>query len=126
MRLRLFPLLAVVASAGLTAAPSVAAAGSPDGSSLFRQRCMSCHSVEADRRNSTGPNLAGVVGRKAAASDFRYSPALRQSNITWTRAKLEAFLAGPSAMVPGTRMVVSVSNAIQRKAIIDFLARSKG
>jgi len=86
---------------------------------------MSCHSVEADRNNPAGPNLAGVVGRKAAAGDFRYSPALRQSNITWTRAKLEAFLAGPSALVPGTRMVVGVNNATERKAIVDFLAGRK-
>lgn len=86
---------------------------------------MSCHSVESGRTNPAGPNLAGIIGRKAAAGDYRYSPALRQSNITWTPAKLEEFLAGPSAMVPGTRMYMGVNDTSERKAIIDFLAGRK-
>ncbi|MCB2076349.1 MAG: c-type cytochrome [Novosphingobium sp.] len=110
----------------LTAAsPAPAAMAPAEGSALYRQRCIGCHSVEAGRNNPAGPNLAGIVGRQAAAGEFGYSPALRKSKFTWTRAKLDEFLAGPSSLVPGTRMVIGVSNAVERKAIIDYLASCK-
>lgn len=97
----------------------------PDGGALFRQRCASCHSVAPGQRTPLGPNLSGVVGRKAAATPFAtYSPALKNSNLTWTRANLDRFLAAPTRMVPGTRMVVMLSDAQQRAAVLDYLARA--
>jgi cytochrome c len=67
--------------------------------------------------------LAGLLGRKAASTQFNYSPALKASKLTWTRANLERYLTGPGQMVPGTRMVISVSDPAQRAAILNFLAR---
>ena len=68
------------------------------------------------------PSLIGVVGRKAGSTPFNYSPALKASNLTWTRPNLDRFIAGPGQMVPGTRMVISVSDPAQRGAILNFLA----
>ena len=70
-----------------------------------------------------GPSLSGVAGRKAAATTFNYSPALKASNVTWTRANLDRFLSAPARMIPGTRMVIAVSDAAQRAAILNYLAR---
>jgi cytochrome c len=98
-------------------------AAHPDGSALFRQRCGSCHSVAPSQRAVLAPNLAGVVGRKAGSTSFTYSPALKNSNLTWTRANLDRFLTAPARMVPGTRMVVMISDAQQRAAVLDFLTR---
>ena len=40
------------------------------------QKCYSCHSVDRNEKDLSGPNLAGVVGRRAAAlPNFVYSPA---------------------------------------------------
>jgi cytochrome c len=48
------------------AAPRPAAAqDAAAGQRVFNQ-CRSCHTVEAGGRSATGPNLHGVVGRKAA------------------------------------------------------------
>ena len=117
----------LVAAAGLIAVATSLPAqtpAQPDGAALFRMRCASCHAVVPGARAVIGPNLAGVTGRKAAATTFNYSPALKASNLTWNRANLDRFLAGPTRMVPGTRMVIAVTDAQQRAAILDHLARS--
>jgi len=63
------------------------------------------------------------MGRPAASlSNFGYSKALKASNITWDAAKLDQFLTGPAALVPGTIMVVAVANPSDRSDLIAFLA----
>jgi cytochrome c len=118
-----FPYLVPFIALSLAAAASTAsAAGQPNGETIFRQRCQNCHSADAHRAAPLGPNLAGVVGRKAASTAFKYSPALQRSGITWTRANLDRFLTAPVRMVPGTRMVISLPDPAQRAAVIDYLA----
>jgi cytochrome c len=81
--------------------------------------------VQKDAAVKAGPNLHGILGRKAASdAKFNYSPALRQSGIVWTEESLDAFLSAPTKTVPGTRMVMAVSDPAQRKAIIDYLGRA--
>ena len=104
--------------------PAVTAAAAPaqvDGATIYRQRCQTCHTVSA-KPSTLAPKLNGVVGRKAASAVFPYSAALKKSGIIWTRPALDKFLASPSKAVPGTRMVVGVPDAAQRKAVIDYLA----
>lgn len=92
-----------------------------DGARLFRQRCGSCHSVEAGQ-NRTGPSLAGVNGRMAGSVEgVRYSPALRSSKVMWNADTLARFLANPRQLVPGTTMTVRVTNEAQRRSLVDFL-----
>lgn len=87
--------------------------------------CRSCHSVEAGR-NGVGPTLHGILGSKAGdVAGFPFSPALRQSGITWDRQSLDTWLQGPMKMVPGTRMVISVPDPVKREAIIDYLEKQK-
>jgi cytochrome c len=93
----------------------------PSGQQLFQQRCAMCHASTAAARNTMGPNLAGVAGRKAGATTFAYSPAMKNAKITWNRATLDQYLAAPARMVPGTKMAVSVPNAAQRAVIVSHL-----
>lgn len=113
---------ALAATAFLAMATSLPAQ-TPDGAAIFRMRCGSCHTVVPGARAVLGPNLSGVVGRKAAATTFNYSPALKASGLTWTRANLDRFITAPARMVPGTRMVIAVSDAAQRAALLNFLTR---
>ena len=92
---------------------------------IYQQRCKACHAAAPGTASPMGPNLAGVVGRKAGSGDFRYSPALKAANITWTRASLDKYLAGPTKMVPGTRMVVSIPDAEQRAELIQYLETTR-
>lgn len=68
-----------------------------------------------------GPNLYGIVGRKAGAAAYPYSPAMKSSAIVWTPEKLDRFLAAPGKLVPGTKMPIAVPGAADRQAIIAYL-----
>lgn len=116
---------AVFAGLVVAIAAQPALASAPDGATVFRQRCQSCHTAVAGQPARIGPNLAGVVGRKAAATAFNYSPALKASGVTWSRANLDRYLAGPGRMVPGTRMTVALPDPAQRAALVAYLAGRK-
>ncbi|GLS28371.1 cytochrome c [Mesorhizobium albiziae] len=104
------------------ATPAVVAQEAAAGERLFRQRCGACHHI-ATTRNGVGPHLQGVIGRTAGSVEgFNYSPALRDSGITWTPETLETYLANPIAMVRGTKMVQRFNNVDERTAIIQFLS----
>jgi cytochrome c len=82
---------------------SVRAADIKNGKVVF-EKCAACHSLEAGK-NDIGPSLAGIFGRKAGSSeDFRYSTAMKQSNVTWDESTLDAFIEDPQAFIPGNRM----------------------
>lgn len=103
------------------AATSQAAAAPP----VAFARCRSCHSVEPGR-NGLGPSLHGVFGKKSASiENYNFSPALKKANLTWDRATLDEWLSAPSKKVPGTRMMLSMPDDEQRKAIIDYLESLK-
>ena len=118
------PIAFLLTSAGLAWGATVVFAQGTDpaqGQKLFQQRCGACHQI-ATARNGIGPHLQGVVGRKAGSvQGFNYSPALRDSGMTWDAGTLETFLANPTAMVRGTRMTQRYNNVDERRAIIEFL-----
>ncbi len=116
------PILALAALAGTMPAASNAQTA-PDGALLFRQRCASCHNMTPGANAVLAPSLIGVVNRKAASTTFNYSPALKASNLTWNRATLDRFLTAPGRLVPGTRMVIAVTDPAQRAAILNYLAK---
>ena len=65
--------------------------------------CKSCH---AFGKSGVGPNLTGVVGRKAGTLEgYTYSTALKGSGITWDEANLHEWLKNPKAKVAGTKMI---------------------
>jgi len=88
------------------------------------QTCTGCHSVDADGRSSAGPNLYGVMGRKAGELEgYSFSDAFVSSDITWDEASMDGFLADPQAAVPGNEMMAgAVPDAENRKAIIAYLS----
>lgn len=116
-------ILGVSAVVGFAGTANAQAA--PNGEQLFRQRCQICHTVAAGKTSPMGPNLAGVVGRKAASTGFNYSAALKKSNLTWTSANIDKFLTGPSKLVPGTRMAVSIADPAQRAALVSYLSKTR-
>lgn len=122
MRNAVLAALTVIAAAWATDLSVAQEADTASEERLFRQRCGSCHQI-ATTRNGAGPHLQGVVGRTAGSVEgFNYSPALRDSGITWTPETLETYLTNPTAMVRGTRMVQRFNNADERRAIIAFLS----
>lgn len=89
------------------------------GKQLFAERCSACHALDT---NKAGPELGGVVGRKAGmATGYHYSPALRNAGLIWSKSNLDAWLTDPKQFVPGARMPVRVLDAPSRQDIIAYL-----
>ena len=102
-------------------------AGSPSRGAVVFNRCASCHAVDPEKKSAIGPNLFDVVGREAGtAPGFAYSPAMAHAGLVWTPAKLDAFIAKPSATIKGNRMLFpGIPNAADRADLIAFLATKK-
>ena len=113
--------LSALSGAVLGMALAMPAQAQSVGETLFKQRCAACHTTNAGGRAGVGPNLSRVAGRTAAAGAYNYSAALKGARIQWDRTTLNAFLAGPSRMVPGTKMVVQVPDAAQRAQLVAYL-----
>ena len=86
--------------------------------------CQTCHSPREGDPHRVGPNLHGIVGAKAGGkAGYTYSDAMKSSGLVWTRDRLDAFIAAPRAVVPGTKMVIAgPRDAAKRQEIVDYLA----
>jgi cytochrome c len=92
-------------------------------SDVFQSRCSQCHVLSGVGQ---GPSLIGVFGRQAAAlPGYPYSDALKASGLIWTAANLDAFVQGPTKLVPGTAMRVVVADPADRRDLIAYLATLK-
>ncbi|KAF1047851.1 MAG: Cytochrome c2 [Herbaspirillum frisingense] len=98
-------LSALVAPLFLFGAASSWAAGDVAAGRAAFAKCASCHQVGPSARGGFGPQLSGVIGRKAGSTtDFKYSPAMAGAGFVWTEDKLRAFLKAPGDVVPGNKM----------------------
>jgi cytochrome c len=115
------PLASKAAEASPTAVPRLS------GEQAFAA-CSSCHSSTAEDTHKVGPNLWGVFERPAASAEgYRYSPALANANIRWTRENLFAWIAGSEAMIPGSWMLYyNTLGPEEIMSLIDYLAEQHG
>jgi len=92
------------------------------GRILFLQ-CGACHDLEPTGIAKVGPSLAGLPGRTAGSVEgFIYSPAMRESGVTWTPGLLDAFIERPSAVVAGTTMVFAgIAAPADRAALVRYV-----
>ena len=97
------------------------------GQATFVVMCGVCHSTQVSGGPIEGPNLLGVVGRKAASDpEFAlYTPALKASGITWSIKTLDKFLINPMAKVPGTAMPMLIPDDKTRADVVAYLATLK-
>ena len=116
-------LASVLLISGGTVAAQAADGDAASGKTVFNV-CKACHTIEAGGPNRVGPNLHGIVGRKAGTHDgFSYSAAMKDSGITWDEAKLNEYLKDPKATVPGNKMAFAgVKDDAKRADLIAYLA----
>lgn len=118
-------LVALVACQSVTVFGQTAVADAADlkrGKLLYIQ-CRACHELKADQPHKVGPNLAGLLGSKAAsAEDFSYSSALTAAELTWDAKTLDRWLEKPSAVVPGNSMAFSgIANPKDRASLLAYI-----
>ncbi|WP_244551379.1 cytochrome c family protein [Bradyrhizobium sp. Rc2d] len=115
--------IAALVFAGATA-NSGYAQDAEHGKTIFNA-CATCHAT--DQADRVGPGLQGIIGRKAGAvPGFRYSNAMKKSDIVWDAKILDAYLESPQKVVPGNRMpYAGLKNPTDRADLVAYLATLK-
>jgi cytochrome c len=102
---------------------SAQAQDAANGEKVFAQ-CRACHQIGPTAKNAVGPVLNGVIGRKAGTVEgYNYSPANKNSGLTWDEATFREYIKDPKAKVPGTKMVYA--GLKDEKRIDDLIAYLK-
>ena len=107
MRTWVIAVMALAASSGTALAQDAAA-----GEQVFRRLCSPCHDVGEEAKVKLGPPLNGIEGRHSGNYEgFNYSPANKNSGITWSDETFPKYIRAPMQEMPGTRMAfVGIKN----------------
>lgn len=98
--------LALALAVASLGAGTAEAADIAKGQAAFARQCSICHTIDKGGDNRVGPNLFGVIGRRAGTvAGFRYTNAFRNTaNFEWSEGLLGPWISLPAVMVPGTSM----------------------
>jgi cytochrome c len=118
------PAFALALSAFAAVPTSSVAQDGAAGERVFLQ-CRACHQIGEGAKNAIGPVLNGLFGRKAGTIEgYSYSPANKNSGLTWDEATFRDYIRDPKAKIPGTKMVYA--GLKDEKRIDDLVAYLKG
>jgi cytochrome c len=125
-----------LAVAGLTVvaltSSALAEGDAAKGKAAFA-KCGICHQVGPGAKTLVGPELNGIVGRKAASvADYAmYSAGMKKLGAdgwVWTEENIDKWIADPKAMIPDSPMALAfpgVPDAGERADIIAYLKTQK-
>jgi cytochrome c len=108
-----------------------AQAGDPAAGQRVFNQCMACHTIQQGQPNRVGPNLHGVIGRRAGSIEgFRYSANMKQlgeGGHTWNEETLRPYLQNPKAVLPqGTMAFPGIRNEQQLSDVIAYVKQASG
>lgn len=110
--------LTIIASTAGTATVAASAPAQSRGPLLFLQ-CRACHTVEAGGANKVGPNLNRLFDRPPlSASGYQYSGAFQAARPKWNSVNMDAWLARPRTVVPGTTMSFAGMPRAEDRAVL--------
>jgi cytochrome c len=86
-------------------------------------KCRACHQVGETAKNTVGPILNGLFGRKSGTvAGYNYSDANKNSGLTWDDAVFADYIKDPKGKIPGTKMsFAGVKNEQEIKDLTAFL-----
>ncbi|MBS0123637.1 c-type cytochrome [Thetidibacter halocola] len=109
MKLKIAAALAVASLATTAVAESHAGSGDVAAGEKEFNKCKSCHMIVADdgteivKGGRTGPNLYGIIGRKAGSVEgFNYGDSLvaaGEKGLVWDEASFVAYVQDPAAFL---------------------------
>jgi cytochrome c len=91
---------------------------------LATSHCAVCHTFDKGGPPGQGPNLFGLLGRKAASeSNFTYSDGYKKAMAgkVWDEQMLDAWLTDTQAVAPGSAMVYAQDDPGKRHKIITYI-----
>lgn len=102
---RLFALASVLVLSALAPLAALAQEGNAEAGAKVFMPCRACHQIGETAKNLVGPQLNGVLGRKAAtAANYNYSDAFKALDRVWTDEVFRKYIVDPRGDVPGTKM----------------------
>ena len=118
-----FGISSVMAKATSPEGHDVAVQSNDLGKKVFK-RCKSCHSFT---KNKIGPNLGNIFDQKAGIVEgFKYSKAMKNSDIIWNDCSLDSFLKKPKKYIKGTKMrFAGLKKKSHRDALIEYLKENQ-
>ncbi|MCK5445975.1 MAG: c-type cytochrome [Rhodospirillaceae bacterium] len=122
--MKIFTAIASMAVVMAVTGPALAGGDAADGEDYFKKKCKACHSIEAGK-NGAGPNLAGIMGRQVASTDFSRYLGLKDMDFVWDADSMDAFLTDPGEFVGGKSMVVKVKEEDDRADLITYMETLK-
>jgi len=94
----------------------------PDGPTLFKQQCATCHATNLTDPVRQGPSLFNIIGRRAGTVEgFHYSAGFAKADFVWDEARIDAWISNPQEMIPGAVMAYRQAKPEVRAAIIAYL-----
>ena len=79
--------------------------------------------TQGDGKGAAAPPLGGIMGRKAGATAFSYSKAMKGSGIVWSDKHLWMYLGNPGKYISGNKMsFAGISNDVDKSHLIAYLA----
>jgi cytochrome c len=107
--------------------PALAEGDATKGKAAFA-KCAICHQVGPGAATLVGPELNGIVGRKAGSvADYPYSAGMKKlagEGYVWSEENLDKWIADPKAMIPDSPMALAfpgVPDAGERADMIAYL-----
>ena len=82
-------------------------------------QCRARHQIGETAKNAVGPLLNGLFGQVRDDRRARYSPANKNSGITWDEATFRDYIKDPKAKMPGTKMIYPGLKDKKRIEVVD-------
>ena len=127
--MRTFQLFGLAAVALFALSATALAQGDATKGKAAFAKCGICHQVGPGAKTLVGPELNGVVGRKAASvADYSmYSAGMKklgEQGFVWDEQNLDKWITDPKAMIPDSPMSLAfpgIPDAGERADIIAYL-----
>jgi cytochrome c len=118
---------------GAASGPAFAEDDAAKGKAAY-VKCAICHQIGPGAKTLVGPELNGIVGRRAAAiADYAmYSVAMKKlgaEGFVWSPENIDKWIADPKAMIPDSPMSLTfqgIADAQERADIIAYLKTATG
>jgi len=129
----------IAAAVALGATGAMAGGDVEKGHKIVAKKCKSCHTIANGdevilKGGKVGPNLYGVVGRKAGSYEgFKYSKsmkALGEAGVVWDEAHIAEFVKDPKKYLRAqlndkkakSKMTFKLKKEADREAVAAYLA----
>jgi len=121
MKISKLVLVCIAGAIALMSSPALAAGDATKGEKIAK-KCKACHTLNEGGKNGLGPNLFGILGQPAGASEgYKYSRAMSASDVVWDDVTFTDFVLNPEKVVADTKMSFrGIKKATQREDLLSY------